>query len=111
MTTSCSRPVQVSSMRLPSSTDLTRSPTREGVILTGAPGFRLDSGTPPSGWELDQVGRTLTFTGGLIPANTPGLLFGFKGEALASGRMLFPIDTHSPDGTVMHYAEGAGSRN
>ena len=83
----------------------------DGVTLTAAPGFRIDSGTPPNGWTLTQTAGTLTFAGGVIPANTPGLLFGVKGTATTRGQMLFPVTTHSPDGSVMHYTEGPGSKN
>jgi hypothetical protein len=53
---------------------------------------------------------SVTFSGGLIPANSPGLLFAIKGTATIKGQMIFPVDTYSPDGFVMHYTQGPGQR-
>ena len=81
------------------------------VDITAAAGFRLDGGDPPahSGWRLARSRDTLVFTGDTIPADSPGPLFTVRGAATAKGMLVFPITTHSPDGTVMRYTGGPTS--
>jgi hypothetical protein len=79
------------------------------IEITAPAAFRLTGGSPAAGWKLTQTAETLVFTGGLIPANSPGDLFTVTGVALAKGQLIFPVTTKGPDGSVMHYTGGPTS--
>ncbi len=81
------------------------------VDIAAAPGFSLVGGEAPSGWTATRTGSAVVFTGGTIPADNPGLVFTVKGSAPTAGRLVLPVTTHSPSGTVMHYTGGIGSRD
>jgi hypothetical protein len=82
------------------------------VDIEDAPGFELQSGeTPGPPWVLARHGSTLVFTGGSIPINDPATLFTLRGIARSKGELVFAVTTHSPDGTVMRYAGGPGTRD
>ena len=80
------------------------------IDITTPPAFRLDGGVAPSGWQVARSAATLTFTGGVIQPNLFELLT-INGAAIARGQLIFPITTHSPDGTVMRYAGGPGAKD
>ena len=80
------------------------------VDITDAAGFTLQAGEPPGGWTVQRDGATLVFSGGRILPTVDGFaVFAIRGVAPGKGELLFPVTTHSPDGTVMHYAGGVGS--
>jgi hypothetical protein len=83
------------------------------VDVTGAAGFDLTAGEPPAGWTVAQRGQVLVFSGGeILPSSNSGFaVFAVRGVARGKGELLFPVTTHSPDGTVMRYNGGLGSTN
>jgi len=76
------------------------------VDIAAPAGFRLDTAEAPTGWQEARTADVVAFTGGTIPANDPGQVFTLRGAATTKGMLVFPITTHSPDGTVQHYAGG-----
>jgi hypothetical protein len=80
------------------------------VDVTNAAGFDLQSAEPPTGWKLTRNGDTLVFSTGLI---TPYgyAVFAIRGVAPTKGELLFPVTTHSPDGSVMRYDGQPGTKN
>jgi hypothetical protein len=81
------------------------------VEITNAPGFQLEAGEPPPGWTVTRTGDTLVFSGGRITLDNEFAVFAIRGVAPTKGRLLFPVTTHSPDGTVMRYDGGVGTPN
>ena len=82
------------------------------VDLGDAPGFRLDGAQAPAGWNMTRNGDTISFSGGVIePDDTNPVLFTLRGLAAAPGTLIFPVTTHSPDGTVQVYRGGPTSSN
>jgi hypothetical protein len=79
------------------------------VDITDAPGFTLEAGEPPAGWHVAQVGNTLVFSGGEITLADEFAVFAVRGVARGKGELLFPVTTHSPDGSVMRYTGGVGT--
>jgi hypothetical protein len=72
--------------------------------------FEQQSAEPPTGWTVAPRGGALTFTGGQIAPYSYAVL-AVRGIARAKGELLFPVTTHSPDGTVMRYDGHLGSTN
>jgi hypothetical protein len=73
-------------------------------------GFVLADASAPAGWHLNRTASSVSFTGGPI-AVYDSVLFTIKGTAQSSGMLLFPVTTHSPDGSVMRYTGGPGTRD
>jgi hypothetical protein len=78
------------------------------VDVTNAPGFDLQAGEPPKGWTVTRAGDSFVFSGGLIALNEFAV-FAIRGVATTKGELLFPVTTHSPDGSVMRYSGQPGS--
>jgi hypothetical protein len=80
------------------------------IDVSNAAGFDLQSAQPPAGWKLTRTGDTLVFSAGLI---TPYgyAVFAIRGVAPTKGEFLFPVTTHSPDGSVMRYDGQPGTKN
>ncbi len=81
------------------------------VDITNAAGFTLQSGEPPAGWTVTRQGDTLVFSGGQITLADEFAVFAIRGVARGKGELLFPVTTHSPDGSVMRYSGGVGTRD
>jgi hypothetical protein len=82
------------------------------VDTTNAAGFDLQAGEPPPGWTVARRGDTLVFSGGqVLPGINGFAVFAIRGVALGKGVLLFPVTTHSPDGSVVRYSGGVGTAN
>jgi hypothetical protein len=81
------------------------------IDISTAPGFRFAGAIAPAGWQASQTEALVRFTGGVIPAYSPGLVFTLRGSAAGKGELIFPVATHSPDGSVMEYTGGPGSKD
>ncbi|MHB8466781.1 MAG: hypothetical protein ACYDH6_02695 [Acidimicrobiales bacterium] len=82
--------------------DFGKSITRIDIDL--ASGYRLDRAGATSGrWQVTRTGSTVTFGGDTIAA-ADAAVFTLTGAATSSGELLFPVTTHSPDGTMKRYA-------
>ena len=79
------------------------------VDITNAAGFTLQGGEPPPGWTVQRHGDTLVFSGGQITLADEFAVFAIRGTAPGKGELLFPVTTHSPDGSVMRYTGGVGT--
>jgi hypothetical protein len=79
------------------------------IDIAAPHGFTLAGGEAPPGWLVTRQDDMLVFTGGVLPAFSPGLLYTVRGKATSKGRLIFPVTTRSPDGSHMHYAGPPGS--
>ncbi len=70
----------------------------------------VGAGTVTQGWQVTHTGTAVSIFGGTVAANDSAV-FSITGEATAKGQLIFPVTTHSPDGTLMHYTGGPGTRD
>ena len=81
------------------------------VDIANAAGFELQSAEAPAGWTATRVGDTFVFKGGTITLESEYEVFAIRGVATTKGVLLFPVTTHSPDGSIMRYTGGRGTTN